>query len=240
MAKFQEGVYLEITRAHLGTGHTAKEQELRNYYQAQMKEDGQVRVTLLDIQGDPLPITQTVPLDEFEKRFFIQPDFFKNMKSLKEIKIERMLDKASGHMAAREFNSAEMEYNSVLKLDEENLRAKFGIGKVYLGQGDLEKAREVFEGLTQVEAVFEDKNKHVFNELGMELRRLGMFEHSVGFYCKALTFVTDDENLYFNAGRAYYEKGNYTNAANFLKKALAMNPDLRHAQRLLKDVLSRL
>jgi tetratricopeptide (TPR) repeat protein len=184
----------------------------------------------------PLPIFEEVAAEEFGKRFTYKPDYLVNKKPLVKTKVDTAIATAEKHYRKKEFFSAEFEFNKALRLDEENVRANFGIGKVYLETGDIEKAREVFGKLAHIEAVFEASNKHIFNDLGIELRRLNLYDQAIDFYIKALTFTRDDENLYFNAARACYEKGDYKNARLFLGKTFTIDPKHENARRLLLTI----
>ena len=233
VSEIKEGIYLESYTATLGTGHTAKKQSLDNYYLARPLDNGMVEVQLLDIGFSPLPIKETVEKEIFRKRFKYTPDAGSNLKSDKEKKIDKAIAQAEAHFKRKEYYSAEYEYSKALKLDEENVRANFGAGKVYLVTGETDKARETFEKLAQIEAVFEPENKHIFNELGIELRRMKMYDQALEYYLKAISFSENDENLYFNAARAAYEKGDHKSARDFLGDALSLNPAMVEGRKLL-------
>ena len=236
MDNFQEGVYLEEVVQEIGTGGTARTQKIKNYYLAQPKGPDNVEIQLLDINGDPLPIKNVVPQADFTNRFVYQPDFKRDERTPKQKTVDKAIAQAEAHVRRKEYNSAEFEYGKALKLDEENVRANFGVAKVYLATGEADKAKDVFEKLAHIDAVFEEKNKHVFNELGIELRRLGLHDQAIAHYTKALSFTKDDENLYFNAARAYYEKGLLKEALGYLKKALTINRNLTEAIKLLEAI----
>jgi len=237
VAEIAEGVYVEVTTATIGTGSTAKKQDLQNYYLAKPLEENLIQVQLLDIDYNPLPIFEKVGLDDFKRRFKFLPDFSKDLRSPQEKQIDKAIAQAEAHYRRKEYYSAEFEYNKALKLDEDNVRANFGVGEVYLAQGDKEKALEVFEKLASVEAVFEEKNKHIFNELGIELRRQGLYDQAIAYYTKALSFTQNDENLLFNLARAHYDKGDRTAARKILHRALSLNPDLEEAKQLSQVIL---
>jgi len=235
--EIKEGIYIEVTSATIGTGGTAKTQEIQNYYLAKLLEQNLIQVQLLDIDYNPLPIFEKVGLDDFKRRFKFLPGFSKDLPSPQEKQIDKAIAQAEAHYRRKEYFSAEFEYNKALKLDEDNVRANFGVGKVYLAQGDKEKAVEVFEKLASVEAVFEETNKHIFNELGIELRRQGLYDQSIAYYAKALSFTQNDENLWFNLARAHYDKGDKAAAKKSLHQALSLNPDLEEAKQLSRVIL---
>jgi tetratricopeptide (TPR) repeat protein len=129
--------------------------------------------------------------------------------------------------------SAEVEYSSALKIDEEHIRANFGIGLCYLKMEQADKAGEVFRRLVRLDEAFEAKHKHLFNEFGIGLRKKGMHGLAVDYYTKAMGLAPDDEHLHFNIARASYELGDRTTAREQLRICLDMNPDFPDARQFL-------
>jgi tetratricopeptide (TPR) repeat protein len=99
--------------------------------------------------------------------------------------------------------------------------------------GDSEKAKQVFRKLSTIEAVLEPRNKFIFNEFGIQLRKMGMFEEAVRHYHRALLVEKYDENLWFNLGRALFEGGQAQSACKALGKALSLNPEFEEARAFL-------
>ena len=236
MPNFKEGVYVESTVQNIGTGSTSRRQDIKNYHLARYLEDGSVEVQLLDMDDKPLPIRERLVMEDFDQRFVHVPDYFKNKKSPLDLKVEKNITQAEHHLQRKEYNSAEFEYSKALRLDEDNVRANFGVARVYLATGEMEKARTTLEKLSGIEAIFEESNKHIFNELGIELRRMGMHDQAIQFYIKALSFAQTDENLFFNVARAYFEKNDLEGARRFAGKALALKPGMPEVLRLLAAV----
>ncbi len=150
-----------------------------------------------------------------------------------------MAARGERHLEANEFLSAEFEYNNALKLDEQNVRANFGLGKTYLASGQNDKAANVFRKLSTIEAVLEPQNKHIFNEFGMALRKMGLYVEAVRHYHRALSLTSGDENLWFNLGRALYEGGQHKQALGAVKKALDINPNFEEARQYLMGIMER-
>ena len=75
----------------------------------------------------------------------------------------------------------------------------------------------MFSKLSNIDALFEKENKHIFNEVGIELRQRGMLEEAITNYLKAIRINQNDWVLYYNLGRAHYEKGDRPNALENLK-----------------------
>ena len=228
-----EGIYSETKTQRIGTMSTARVQTVVDYYKCVQIDEKTVSAQILDMYGDPLPIIQKVPLEDFLKRFTFEPDKFQTRKTAADLSVENHISKAEEHLGRQEFNSAEFEYKRALKTDQENVRANFGLGKVYLETGEAVKAAEIFSRLARQDNIMAPENKHFFNELGIELRSLKLYAQAIDFYEKARRMMgQNDENLLFNIARAAFESGDRTRAAAYLDQALTLNPELAPAKKL--------
>lgn len=230
------GVYSETKVQKIGTMGTSRTQTIVDYYKCSQVDDATMSIQILDMYGEPMPLVEKVPVEEFLKRFTFEPEKFQHKATPNELATEKAIARAEHHVARKEYNSAEFEFNKALKLDEENVRANFGLGKLYVTTGEVQKAAKIFSNLAKQDNVLEPENKHFFNGLGMELRELELYDEAIEFYEKARTLADDDENLVFNIARAYYEKGDTAMAEALLEKALAMNPGLEMAQKLKETI----
>lgn len=222
-----QGVFYEEAVITLGTGHTQKTQKVTNYCLAEQLDEEFVKISFLGNDGAPTGIVIKVPCDEFLRKYTFAPDF--KIKTKEERLTDKHVALAEKHRARKEFNSAEWEYTSALKLDPESIRANFGIGTLYMETGQADKAKEIFKKLSEIDAIFEEENKHIFNEFGIELRKANMAEEALANYMKALEISPKDENLYFNIARLHYDAKNYDNALEWIKKSLSFNPHFREA-----------
>ncbi len=223
-----KGVFYEETTITLGTGHTQKTQRVKNYCLAEQLDDETVEVSFLGNEGQPTGIVVKMPYDEFLNRYTFEPDY--KIKTKEEREHDKHVALAERHRSRKELNSAEWEYTSALKIDPESIRANFGIGTLYIEMGQTEKAKSVFRKLSQVEAIFEEENKHIFNEFGIELRKAGMAEEALSNYMKALEISPHDEHLYFNIARLYYDARDWEFALQWVEKCVSVNPAFREAR----------
>lgn len=231
MAKFLrkiKGVFFEETTITLGTGHTQKTQRVKNYCFAEQIDEETVEISYLGNEGQPTGIVVKTPYSEFLSKYTFEPDF--KVKTKEEREHDKFIARAEKHRARNELNSAEWEYTSALKIDPESIRANFGIGTLYMEMGQTDKAKSVFKKLSQVDAIFEEENKHIFNEFGIELRKACMNEEALGNYLKALEISPQDENLYFNVARLYYDARDWEYALIWIEKSVATNPAFREAK----------
>ena len=105
------------------------------YCQAIEKEDGQIEVRYLGKNDEPIDVPERIPKDVFIRDSVFQPYFLEERKAEKDKKVNKKILTAEEHVKKNELHSAEYEYNLALRIDEENLRAYFGIGNVYLKMG---------------------------------------------------------------------------------------------------------
>jgi Uncharacterized stress-induced protein len=138
-------------------------------------------------------------MDELIAKFSPEPEFYLNSVFPKMQELQRDIEHGDAHRENGETFAAEYEYSRALKVDEENVRANFGIGLTYLERGDNAKAEDIFHRLVKLDATFEPEHKHLFNEFGINLRKSKMLTESLEYYQRALELSPSDENLYMAA-----------------------------------------
>lgn len=222
------GIFYEETTITLGTGHTQRTQKVKNYCHAEQLDAETMKISFLGNEGNPTGIVIKIPYDEFLQKYTFEPDF--KVKSKKERETDKHIALAEKNRQRKEYNSAEWEYTTALKIDPESIRANFGIGTLYMEMGQPGKAKEVFRKLSEIDAIFEEENKHIFNEFGIELRKASMTQEALANYMKALEISPNDEHLYFNIARLYYDAQEWTNALAWVEKSIKINPHFCEAR----------
>lgn len=66
----------------------------------------------------------------------------------------------------------------------------------------------------------------VYNRLGISLRKQGLWNEAIEAYGEAAKYSPEDENIQYNISLAYGEGQCYREAAEHMRNALALNPDL--------------
>jgi tetratricopeptide (TPR) repeat protein len=231
----EKKIYLKSESVKLGAGSTAKPVIIENYYQGTETDGGKVELRLLDIQDQPFGQPILVTPDELKEYVYCE-DYFEKKKDHKTLRADKHVQLGDTHLEKREFHSAEFEYNQAISLNEDHLRANIGKGKALYARGDKEEARKIFSKVSQIKALFEKENKHIFNEFGIELRKKAMFDEAVSSYLKAISIDSKDEVLYYNLGRAYYEMKNGEEAVRSLKTALSLKSDFPEAREFLSKI----
>jgi tetratricopeptide (TPR) repeat protein len=229
-----EAVFSEDVTHTLGFGSTKRRQKGKQYWYARRTASGEVYIQTLSDQYLPVGDKVAISLEKLQLRYTHEP-------SIQVVSRDAELDEAvrlgDGHRGRQEYYSAELEYQRALAIDEDEIRANFGLGLTFLKRGEADKARSSFRKLVSLEASFAPEHKHLFNEFGISLRKGGLVEEAVRYYVRALQLAVEDENLHFNIARACFDAGKLKEAHGFAVQALELRPDFPEARGLLRAIL---
>ena len=229
-----KGVFSSQEVRKVGTGTTTRKTIQKGYWFVEENDDGSLLVQPLNSNYIPSGPKRTVNLDEFLERFAPEPEFYMNTVYPKIREVNKTIARADRHRKRGESFSAEFEYNNALAVDEENVRANFGLGLTYLERGDNSKANDIFERLVKLDAAFEEEHKHLFNEFGINLRKNKMLDQSLEYYQRAMELSKKDENLFYNIARVYLEKKDFQKTVACLLTTLELNPELEAGHKFLQ------
>ncbi len=236
------GVFSQKKTAKIGTGTTARKTEVVSYYFVEEREDGTMLVQALTTSDVPFGPKTEITREELLESYLPEPQktlaHARAALTPQEMEIQKAVARGDKFRKRGENFTAEYEYNKALAMDERNVRANFGIGLCYITRGETDKAKEVFERVVKIDAVFEDEHKHLFNEFGISLRKSGMHAEAMDYYRRALDLSSEDENLHYNMARAAYDQGDQGLSLVYLKSCLALNPKHEEANQFV-DFLKR-
>lgn len=229
-----KGVFSTTVMATIGFGHTKRKKEQQVMVFADEQEDGTISLQTINSQYVPTGEVKYISKEELLKGYVPEPQIYmaKVYPAIREI--TRTVAKADKHYKHGQLFSAEYEYKNALRIDEENIRATFGLGLTYLDRGEKDRGDMVFRRLVKLDGAFEKRHKHLFNDFGIKLRKNGMFTQALKFYARAYKFGKDDEHLLYNMARTLFDKGSYETCLTFAKKALQIKPDFDLAQQLVQ------
>ncbi|GFM36129.1 tetratricopeptide repeat protein [Desulfovibrio psychrotolerans] len=118
---------------------------------------------------------------------------------------------------------------------EREMRADFGMGLVYLKQGDSRKALRIFEKLLE-ERELVPGHKHMFTDFGISLRKSSLLEMALKHHLKVVELSGEDDHAHHNVARIYFELGDESSAVRYLKKSLELNPELSCSERFMRFI----
>ncbi|XPV75363.1 MAG: tetratricopeptide repeat protein [Desulfovibrio sp.] len=225
-----QGVFSTQSVSKVGTGTTVRRTIQKMYWFAQELEDGDIEMQPLNVNNIPSGPKQKVVLEDFLARFTPEPEFYHASVFPKLKEVDENISRGDKFRAKGASYSAELEYQLAAEVDEENVRANFGLGLTYLERGEPSKANDIFERLIGLEAAFEQEHKHLFNDFGINLRKSKMLDQALTYYLRAEELAKKDEHLFYNVARVYYDKSEYEKCGEFLGKSLEINPNLKESQ----------
>ncbi len=144
---------------------------------------------------------------------------------------ERQVKLGKLYIKTGQEEKADIAFQAALKSDTSQAELHTEIGEIYLAAGKDAKAAEAFQSsLSKVQSV------HVYNRLGIALRKEGRLSEAIIEYHKALLIVPNDEALYYNIGRAYLDNNQKEKAIESLKHALVIDPDFKECTELIAHI----
>ena len=229
-----QGVFSTIRKTVIGTGTTKQRVSQTVYFFVEQDEKGYTVIRPLNQNMVPVGTAVSISKDELLADYTPEPGVYLH-------KVQPQMQKLEDHVHRGEklredgaLYTAEFEYKCALTLAEDHVRSVFGLGLIYLERGDLGGADMVFNKIITLEAAFGPENKHLFNDFGIRLRKSRMLDQAVLYYRRAIELCDDDENLYYNISRAYFEQGEFANAMAHGEKALKMNPEFAECRQLVR------
>ncbi|MDR0466979.1 MAG: tetratricopeptide repeat protein [Deltaproteobacteria bacterium] len=234
-----KGVFSTQEIRKVGTGTTQRKTVYKGFYFIEQDEDGMIDCQPLNSNYVPSGQKRKITMEELIEKFSPEPEFYLNSVYPKMQELARAIDNADSHRDKGETFAAEYEYGTALKVDEENVRANFGIGLTYLQRGENNKADDIFERLVKLDAAFEPEHKHMFNDFGINLRKAKMYGQAVTYYTRALEMTKDDENLHVNVARALFETKNVEGCVEHLINALELAPKQEQATKFLEWLMDK-
>lgn len=196
-------------------------------YYAREKVQGVISMQALNNNFVPSGRVTTLSLDEFTDSYVPRSEVYRKRTLPAMRALRRAVSKGERHRKEGDLYSAEYEFEMALKVDAENIRVLFGLGRTYLDQGKTDQAHEIFDKIMVQDSAFDVKHMHLFNEFGIKLRKNRMYDQALKYYAKALKMSKNDEHIMYNVARTLYEKGSLDKAVIFLKKALDINPGFK-------------
>ncbi len=73
---------------------------------------------------------------------------------------------------------------------------------------------------------------HVYNRLGISLRKIKLYDAAETNFKKALQLEPSDPNLHFNLGRVHLDRGNWAEAQKAAENAFALDASFHEARKL--------
>jgi tetratricopeptide (TPR) repeat protein len=234
-----KGIFSTQAIQKVGTGTTTRRTIQKMYWFVEEDEKHVLEIQPLNKNYVPSGPKRNISLDELLEKFSPEPEFYVSTVYPRLRELNMVIQKGERHREKGETFSAELEFGQALAVDEDNIRANFGLGLTYLDRGEANKADDIFQRLVRLDAAFEKDHKHLFNEFGINLRKNKMTDQALEYYNRAEELAVRDDNLMFNIARTHFDKKQYAQAMEYLQKALLLNPDQPEARKFAEFLLTK-
>ncbi|WP_457571397.1 tetratricopeptide repeat protein [Desulfovulcanus sp.] len=149
---------------------------------------------------------------------------------------QKSLAKAKKLLEQKKIDEAKQIFKQLIEEFDKDFQLKIDISDTLIN------AKEYKRAIQYLKMAHEDdpESVHIFNRLGMVLRKLGRFADAEKAYLQALKLDPNDEYLYFNMGRLYIDSQDWEKAAQMAQKALKLNPQFEQAKKMLSFIQKKL
>ncbi len=157
--------------------------------------------------------------------------YMEKLDTLSPLNMERKVEIAQLHMELGHADEAKDFFETAMKATgksamDQVVHMATAIGNIYAAAGNPE-AESFYRKAIEVQGDHLDKSYlHVFNRLGIHLRRVGKWKEAVTEYRKALAVDPQSESILYNMGLAFNDGEDFQNALFCMQKALTINPNL--------------
>lgn len=234
------GVFSRKKADDIGSGGTQRKHEAQTYWYVRRLGEEEFEVQPLNAHHIPSGVKSLVPRLEFIYQYTPEPDYYRLHTVPALETLARKIKLGERYFNLGMLDDAELEFIKALMIDDLNVDANYGLGKVYSEQKEYEKLKKVVDTLMGLDGAFSFEHRQKLNEFGISLRKNGHFDESIRYYNKAIEYNTKDEHLLFNLARVHFDKGDKREAAKALETALKINPEFDQAEKFLRYCQKRM
>ncbi|EPR44466.1 type IV pilus assembly PilZ [Desulfovibrio sp. X2] len=248
------GVYYSEKTDHVGEGGTRKAVVTRVYWFVLRSDEEGYLIQPLNAENMPAGFTKRVSRADFLRDFVPDPGHYsEHVESILE-RLRSRIGRNEGYVDLSGLERKERLMFKALQAADRRKADAAGGGQAdgaakgaEEGDGPAPQsgaaaagqrlAKELLAALPNMGEVSFDFTCEV-NARSIELRKEGDYEAAIHHYRKALRLNPEDDHLLFNLARACWHSGEKTACAEYLGKALALNPEFEQA-RLFLDFVAR-
>jgi tetratricopeptide (TPR) repeat protein len=156
--------------------------------------------------------------------------YLEKLERLSPLNVERKVEIGKIHLNQGRGEQAENYFQEAIKVSMKQAKnivdaIKVNVAEVYLQSGDASKAEKYFREIVDTKDVLTSADVHVFNRLGIALRKQGKWEQAIKEFKKVLNVAKDLDIVYYNIGMAYMEGKRFREAEAAFERALFVNRD---------------
>ncbi|MEF3698922.1 tetratricopeptide repeat protein [Desulfolutivibrio sp.] len=234
------GVYSLAMQTDLGVGDTAGKHQSLTYWYARQLDAERFEVQPLNVHHVPSGVKKELPVKDFLTQYVPEPRYYKLHTVPALETLAKKLEQGEQAFSLGNLDEAERQFVKALMIDDLNVTATYGVGKVASEKKDYVKLKKVLGTLLHLDEAFSREYREQFNSFGITLRKNKNYDEALAFYGRALELSANDDHVHFNMARAYYEKNTVDACIKHLNLALSIRPDFVEARKFLDYVMKHM
>jgi tetratricopeptide (TPR) repeat protein len=157
--------------------------------------------------------------------YMIESPVFKNKIAIKYEYKYKLIQKAKLEIARERYDTAIVDCNQAIELDNSFVKAYFYIGIANIKKNDYSTAIEFFKKALEL------NSQHVksWNHMGVSYEKLADFDNAINAFQKAVNINPSYSEAFFNMGNSFKYKEQYDKAIDSYKKATEINTEFANA-----------
>ena len=157
--------------------------------------------------------------------------YLEKLDAISPLNMERKIEIARLQLETGNDGDAKDTFESAIRLQNRRLKDDMSetstrIGNIYLEKGNPEAERYFRRAIEVYGEQLGKSHMHLFNNLGIALRKLGKWKEATQEYLKAIEISPQDEVLHYNTALAFNDGADTVQALQFASSALRINPDI--------------
>ncbi|GAB6057756.1 tetratricopeptide repeat protein [Desulfonatronum parangueonense] len=153
--------------------------------------------------------------------------YLEKLERLSPMNMDRKIEIGELHLDQGNLDTAQDYFQEAVKISTKQARDMIDQVKLTVAEACLKKdagmAERYFREILDGKSSLSQSDVHVFNRLGIALRKQGKWEQAVKEFKKVLNVANDTEVIHYNIGMAYMEGGRYWDAHDAFEKAMKIN-----------------
>ncbi|MBI4806474.1 MAG: tetratricopeptide repeat protein [Desulfovibrio sp.] len=233
------GVYSLRKLSEIGSGSTLVDHKNVTYWYVRQLSDTRLEVQPLTDQGVPSGILKSVDVKDFIKSYTPEPLYYTDHRVPLVAGLARKILDGDDTVSLGSLDVKEFSALKALLVDQVDFPAHSDPGYDLAHKRVMASIKKILGLLMCRCEMSRDEHRNRFNSFGVSLRKDGHLDESIGFFSKALELEKNDENIYFNMARVYFDKGDLESCTRVLEQALILNPDFKEAGQFVRYVGKR-
>lgn len=173
------------------------------------------------------PLKKIVDFFKEKKDLEASLKYLEQLERLSPLNVERKVEIGGIHLSQGHTEQADKYFQEAIKISARQAKDMVDTIRLTIAEACMqtnpEQAERYFREVVNSKTALSRSDVHVFNRLGISLRKQGKWEEAIKEYKKVLEVAKDAEIIHYNIGMAYMEGKRHRDAQEAFDTALVIN-----------------